>query len=216
MPLLSFTRQYIDRSNNRGFQFEFCCDRCRKGYRSRFIPNQLSSVSELLDTVKHIPSQNSPLLKVGQSLGRGLNSIILDAQKDTAFAEANQESKQYFNWCLKCESWVCKNKCWNSKEHLCFTCTPGSAPAEFPDSQNAISIVTALWEKFSQDLQTVPDMVRNKVATCPSCKAPGQKDNFCQECGTSLRPCYCKKCRALIPPESSYKYCSQCGEKLSL
>lgn len=216
MPLLSFTRKYIDRSNNRGFQFEFCCDRCNKGYRSRFIPNQLSSLSEVLDTVKHIPKGDSPLLKAGKSLSKNLNDIILNAQRDTAFAEANQEVKRHFIWCLKCESWVCTEKCWNKEEHVCLTCAPTGSSAETLDTQSAMSMVSALWEKFSQDLQAVPDMVLNKTTVCSNCKAPGQKDNFCQECGKPLRPyCHCPKCRTPIPSLADYKYCPKCGEKIS-
>ena len=31
-----FTRNYNDLSTNKGFQFEFCCDRCGTGFRTKF------------------------------------------------------------------------------------------------------------------------------------------------------------------------------------
>ena len=33
---IEFTRNYSDLSTNQGFQFEFKCDRCGTGYRTRF------------------------------------------------------------------------------------------------------------------------------------------------------------------------------------
>jgi hypothetical protein len=36
---IEFTRNYSDLSTNQGFQFEFFCNRCSTGYRTRFKPS---------------------------------------------------------------------------------------------------------------------------------------------------------------------------------
>ena len=46
---ISFTRNYSDLSTQRGFQFEFNCDRCGTGYRTHFKPFTLGTVAGALD-----------------------------------------------------------------------------------------------------------------------------------------------------------------------
>jgi len=38
MPLIQFTHNHSDHSTDRGFQFEFFCDKCGNGYTTRFQP----------------------------------------------------------------------------------------------------------------------------------------------------------------------------------
>ena len=45
---ISFTRNYSDLSTQRGFQFEFNCDRCGTGYRTHFKPFTLGTVAGAL------------------------------------------------------------------------------------------------------------------------------------------------------------------------
>lgn len=47
---IEFTRNYSDLSTNKGFQFEFYCDRCGSGYRTRFKPSVSGTLTEVLDT----------------------------------------------------------------------------------------------------------------------------------------------------------------------
>lgn len=46
---IEFVRNYSDLSTNQGFQFEFYCDRCGSGFRTRFNPSVTGRVSGLLD-----------------------------------------------------------------------------------------------------------------------------------------------------------------------
>src|SRR3972149_569979 len=46
---IEFTRNYSDLSTEQGFQFEFCCDRCSSGFRNRFQPFALGTVSNALE-----------------------------------------------------------------------------------------------------------------------------------------------------------------------
>jgi hypothetical protein len=57
---IEFTRNYSDHSTYRGFQFEFFCDRCGTGYRTRFTPFAAGSVSSALDTANREVSVTNP------------------------------------------------------------------------------------------------------------------------------------------------------------
>ena len=46
MTLIKFVRNYDDLSTDRGFQFEFYCDRCGTGYRTHFQASATGLVTE--------------------------------------------------------------------------------------------------------------------------------------------------------------------------
>ena len=48
MAMIQFTKNYTDRSNDTGFQFEFFCDKCGNGFISRFQNSTLGVASKLL------------------------------------------------------------------------------------------------------------------------------------------------------------------------
>ena len=48
MALTAFTRNYTDRSSDKGYQFEFFCDKCGTGLRSSFQANKLGIAAGLL------------------------------------------------------------------------------------------------------------------------------------------------------------------------
>ena len=45
---IEFIKNYSDLSTNQGFQFEFFCDRCGSGFRTRFKPSVTGRVTGLL------------------------------------------------------------------------------------------------------------------------------------------------------------------------
>ena len=51
---IEFTRNYEDLSTNQGFQFEFKCDRCGTGYRTRFQGSALGTAATALNTASNI------------------------------------------------------------------------------------------------------------------------------------------------------------------
>jgi len=51
---IEFTRNYSDLSTNQGFQFEFQCDRCGTGYRTRFQGSALGTAATALNTASNI------------------------------------------------------------------------------------------------------------------------------------------------------------------
>lgn len=54
MAKIEFTRNNSDLSTNQGFQFEFYCDRCGTGYRTRFQASTMGLVSGALDTANSL------------------------------------------------------------------------------------------------------------------------------------------------------------------
>lgn len=51
---IQFTRNYSDLSTHTGFQFEFFCDRCGNGFRTKFRPFSMGMVSHALDTASSL------------------------------------------------------------------------------------------------------------------------------------------------------------------
>ena len=51
---IEFVRNYSDLCTNKGFQFEFYCDRCGSGFRTRFKPSVSGTVTGILDTAGSI------------------------------------------------------------------------------------------------------------------------------------------------------------------
>lgn len=54
MDAIEFTRNYTDHSTDRGFQFEFQCDRCGNGYKTQFQAWALGNVSGALDAASSL------------------------------------------------------------------------------------------------------------------------------------------------------------------
>lgn len=119
MPLIQFTRNYHDHSTDKGFQFEFFCDRCGNGFMSEFKTSGTGMAVSALHAAGGF---------FGGVLGRAagntwdIERTVLGPAHDKAFREAIEESKVNFKQCPKCSHWVCINTCWNAKRSLCFEC----------------------------------------------------------------------------------------------
>jgi hypothetical protein len=48
MALIQFTRNHHDHSTDKGFQFEFFCDRCGNGFMSEFQPSAMGLAASAL------------------------------------------------------------------------------------------------------------------------------------------------------------------------
>ena len=51
MPLIQFTRNHTDHSTDKGYQFEFFCDRCGNGFMSEFKASAMGMAGSALRTV---------------------------------------------------------------------------------------------------------------------------------------------------------------------
>ena len=84
-----FTRNYNDLCTNKGFQFEFCCDRCGTGYRTKFQSSATGLVTEALDTAS---SLFGGLFGQVANVSERVRSAGWEKAHDEAFIEAIEEN----------------------------------------------------------------------------------------------------------------------------
>ena len=103
MAAIQFTRNHTDHSTDKGFQFEFFCDRCGNGFMSEFKASVTGFATSALRAAGDIFGG-----VFGQA-SRGSYEIeraILGPAHDKAFREAIEEIKVNFRQCPKCATWA--------------------------------------------------------------------------------------------------------------
>ena len=188
MAKIEFTRNYSDLSTDQGFQFEFYCDRCGSGFRTRFQPFALGTISNALDAAS---SLFGGVFGQAADLGERARSATWEKAHDEAFTKAMEELKPDFVQCPRCSSWVCRKSCWNVKKGLCKNCAP-DVGVEMAAAQ-ASRTVEEIWS-HSQVAEEDLEMLKEKNwregvrATCPACNAPlPAKVSSAQNVGRRLR-----------------------------
>lgn len=210
MAAIQFTRNHNDHSTDKGFQFEFICDRCGNGFMSEFKSSVAGLASSALRTAGDIFGG-----MFGQ-VSRGSYEIeraIRGPAHDKAFQEAVEEIKVNFRQCPKCAKWACLNTCWNQKRGLCYECAP-NVETELAAAQ-AQATVEQVREKVKQlDLTNDIDVTSEAAALCPNCGSRTQGAKFCPECGKPIRPKNeCSRCGTKF--EAGTKFCPECGNKVA-
>ena len=197
---IEFVSNYSDLSTDKGFQFEFNCDRCSNGFRTRFRPWTVGSVSSVLDAAG---SLLGGVFNTAADVGERVRSAGWQKAHDEAFQESVQEVRSLFIQCPRCSSWVCRKSCWNSKRGLCKECAPGMG-VEMSAAQASRSVeeVWAHAKMAEEDKKLAEGNWRETiVASCPNCGAPQATNaKFCPECGTKIK---------------TAETCSKCGAKLT-
>jgi ribosomal protein L40E len=211
VEFIEFTRNYRDRSTQRGFQWEFYCERCHNGYRSKFRPSATGLMKDALDVAGSLLGGR---LGRARHVGHRVHSVAWERAHDEAFHKASAEVRAYFVQCPRCNEWVCRERCWNESRGLCFDCAPDVAvQAASAQAASAAAQATTQVRKRAYDVE---DYVAGDAlqAACPHCGAavkPGAK--FCAACGQSLtQGHFCMQCGARI--EGKAKFCPECGTKL--
>ena len=210
---IEFTRNYSDQSTDQGFQFEFYCDRCGTGYRTRFLPSALGTVTSALDTAS---SLFGGVFGKAADLGERARSATWEKAHDDAFTKAMEELRPDFVQCPRCSSWVCRKSCWNTQKGLCKNCAPDLG-VEMAAAQ-ASRTVEEIWA-HSQMAEADRQMLTEKAyregvrATCPNCNAPlAANVKFCPECGAKIQSqAHCTQCGAKLAQGA--KFCAECGAK---
>ena len=209
MALTQFTRNYADRSSDKGYQFEFFCDKCGTGLRSSFQTNKLGVAASLLRAASSL--LGGRFGGAAQSADQ-LKEALRGEGWDAAFKEAIDEARPRFRQCTRCGHWVCPEVCWNDKRKLCKSCAP-----ELAEEAAAMGARVEA-EQAGQQLRAPPataapvaPLVAVNMA-CPHCKAPVEPAaKFCPECGKSLAMALaCAKCGAAFAAPG--KFCAECGE----
>ncbi len=210
---IKFVSNYSDLSTDRGFQFEFSCDRCGTGYRTPFKASVTGTVSGVLDAAG---SLFGGIFGSAADIGERVRSASWQQARDKAFAEAIEEIKPEFIQCPRCLSWVCRSRCWNDKKGLCKECAPDLG-VEMSAAQAARS-VEEIWSHAAmadEDRQLGKENWRGTIrATCPKCEAPlAENAKFCPECGEQLnKVLHCTECGKKLKPGT--KFCPECGTKV--
>ena len=214
MPATPFTRNYTDRSNDTGYQFEFHCDKCGNGYRSTFQASALGVGSKIAKGLGSLFGGNK-LWAAGVAADH-MKDGLRGKGWDDAFEKAIQEIKPKFHQCTRCGNWVCPEVCWNEARQLCEGCAPDLAEEAAHHQANIAS--QQLAEKSAKvDLVADINPAGQMLAQCPHCKSrlqPGTK--FCAGCGKPVgtqaaKKAFCVGCGTALAPGA--KFCGECGQQ---
>jgi RNA polymerase subunit RPABC4/transcription elongation factor Spt4 len=210
---IEFVSNYSDRSTDRGFQFEFYCNRCGSGYRTSFDTWSVGTASTVLDTAS---SLFGGLLSSAANVGERVRSAGWQKAHDQAFRKAMEEIRPSFVQCPRCSSWVCRKSCWNTKRGLCKGCAPDlGVEMSAAQASRSVEEVWAHAAMAEEDKHLGQENWRQTIrASCPNCEAPlAVNAKFCPECGAKLQQAqHCTQCGSVLTPGA--KFCPECGEKV--
>lgn len=209
---IEFVSNYKDLSTDNGFQFEFFCDRCNSGFRTKFKTWSLGRAAQVADALGNMLGG---VFGKAADLGEHVRSAGWEQAHDAAFESAVNEIKPDFIQCPRCSGWVCRKGCWNNKKGLCKKCAPDLG-VEMAAAQSSRSVeeVWAHAKMAEEDKKlTEKDWREGIRASCPKCEQPLEGNvRFCPHCGAKLKDKqFCTKCGAAMSAES--KFCPECGEK---
>lgn len=210
---IEFVQNYTDHSTDRGFQFEFFCNRCGTGYRTRFKGWAVGNVSGVMDTAS---SLFGGIFGQAANLSERVRSSAWQKAHDEAFSDAANELKPSFVQCPRCSSWVCRKSCWNNPRGLCKSCAPDLAVEK--SAAQSSKTVQEIWENAQSSDEDKPMATQgwNETvkASCPQCNAPlAGNAKFCPECGAKISAeKHCTKCGVKLLPGA--KFCPECGTKV--
>jgi hypothetical protein len=209
---IEFTGNYQDKSTDRGFQWEFYCERCQNGYRSKFQASATGLISEALDVASGF--FGGMLSNIANASDR-VHSAAWERAHDAAFTEAVAEVREFFIQCPGCNEWVCRQRCWNPARGLCLDCAPDAsiAAAQAQAETIAEQARQAVSErKYEVKQYTEGDDLR---AGCPNCGASIKpKAKFCGECGAAISAGkFCTECGSELA--AGARFCPECGAKQS-
>ncbi|NLE44248.1 MAG: zinc-ribbon domain-containing protein [Chloroflexi bacterium] len=209
---IEFVSNYGDLSTERGFQFEFFCNRCGSGFRTPFKAWSVGTASAVLDAAG---SLFGGVLGSAANVGERVRSAGWQKAHDDAFGHALEEIKPSFVQCPRCSTWVCRKGCWNTRRGLCKECAPDlGVEMSAAQSTRSVEEVWAHAAMAAEDKHLTREDWRETIrATCPNCEAPlATNAKFCPECGAKIKDAgHCAQCGAKLTPGA--KFCSECGEK---
>lgn len=209
MALIQFTKNHTDHSTDKGYQFEFFCDRCGNGFMTEFKASITGFATSGLRAAGNV---FGGIFGSAASGAYEIERAVQGPGHDKAFHEAVEEAKPNFRMCPKCARWVCIAACWNQKRGLCYECAP-NVETELAAAQAQATIDQIKEKVATQDLTKDIDLTSEAAALCPGCGARTQGAKFCPECGKPLRSKNeCARCGTKV--EAGTKFCPECGNKM--
>lgn len=204
MDLSFFTRRYVDRSKNTGFQFEFFCDRCNKGHMTPFRIHALGVVTSLWDATDWKKEKEKDF--DFDTLKKDVSKLFLKGKAwIEAYTNAVEEAQKYFKHCPRCLKWVCPKSCYNPKASLCQGCAPLT---------EAEKVQLKAEEKRKETSKPAPEPV-DAPRTCPHCGKSNPVATFCADCGQKVvQDIFCPGCGCKWSTEKKMKFCPRCGEEM--
>jgi hypothetical protein len=207
---IEFTSNYQDLSTERGFQWEFNCERCGNGYRSKFRPSATGMVTEALDVAGGLLGG---IFGSAASVSDRIHSAAWERAHDDVFHAACEEVKSYFIQCPRCNSWVCRQRCWNESRGLCYECAPDVAVEAASAQAGAVTdqaVEEVRSRKYDVKAYVAGDSLRAGCPNCGTAIKAGAK--FCPECGTPVtqKDRFCTECGSAI---EGGKFCPECGAR---
>lgn len=210
---VKFTRNYQDKSTETGFQFEFFCDRCGNGYKSRFQASASGTASQVLGAAGNLLGG---IFSSVSNVTEQVKSATWERDHEKALEKASQEISPLFIQCPKCSAWVCRKSCWNKDKGLCKSCAPDlGVEMAAAQAQKSVEEIHAHAAMAEEDKKLGTEYWREGIkASCPQCEAPLAKNaKFCPECGFALKKTdTCPQCQAKLAPGA--KFCAECGQKI--
>lgn len=210
---IEFVSNYSDHSTDRGFQFEFYCNRCGSGYRTRFKPSVTGNLSGAMDAASSV---FGGFLSTAANLTERVRSAGWEKAHDEAFQDAAEELRGDFVQCPRCMTWVCRKSCWNNKRGLCKGCAPDlGVEMSAAQASRSVEEVWAHAKMAEEDKKLAEGNWRETIrASCPECGEPMSGNaKFCPGCGAKLsQTAHCPECGAKLQPNA--KFCMECGHKI--
>src|SRR5438477_4081116 len=102
MMYYPFTRQYRDRSDIAGFQFEFWCDVCNHPHITPYQYNPVGVASSLMTAASY-------LLRGGynwSAAGREVRTLMRGKAWEQAYLKSLMDAKEFFRQCSRCNRWA--------------------------------------------------------------------------------------------------------------
>jgi len=209
---IEFSGNYEDDSTDNGFQFEFRCERCETGHRTKFRNYLVGGLSSALGAAS---SLFGGILGSAADVGERVRSAGWQKAHDEAFDQAWQEVKAEFAQCPHCNVWVCRDRCWNEKRGLCKNCAPDlGVEMSVAQSDRSVEEIHRHAAMAAEDKKLSTENWRETIrASCPECEAPlATNAKFCPQCGAKLKAQNnCTECGAKLTPGA--KFCPECGTK---
>lgn len=208
-PIIPFTDNIDDLSNERGYQFEFHCERCGNGYRSPFQEDLKAKGVGILRAAGGLlgGSLGNAAWAADSLLDRGTNSKA----KDEALEKAMQAVQGNFTQCRACGDWVCNEVCWNREIGQCVKCSP-FIEDEIARAQSHAHVEQIIWRTNQKHWTKDDDLGTKRQVTCEQCGAALDGAKFCPECGSpASAKKHCTNCGSEMKPSANF--CGDCGTK---